>query len=332
MADTPSPRARILLIEDDEDDYEFTRELLAELPDASLELSWVSDYQKGIEASRSGRFDVCLVDYRLGAESGIDLLRELVANGHPMPVILLTGHDDREVDVLASLAGAADFLVKGEVSAALLERTIRYAIRAHAAARALRDSYRTTVRVLATALELRDDQTGAHAERVTELALRLTERVAPELRADPELEFGFLLHDIGKIGVPDALVLKPESLTPDEMSQMRRHVDLGAQILADVPFLRGLAREVVTAHHERFDGTGYPSGLRGEQIPLVARIFAVVDAFDAMTNDRPYRRAAPPERALTEIQSLAGSQFDPVVVDAFVAMIAAQTARLDQAA
>jgi response regulator RpfG family c-di-GMP phosphodiesterase len=332
MTDTPSTSARILLIEDDEDDYEFTRELLADLPGAHLELSWVSDYHKGIEASRTGRFDVCLVDYRLGAESGIDLLRELVANGHPMPVILLTGHDDRDVDLRASLAGAADFLVKGEVSAALLERTIRYAIRAHAAARALRDSYRTTVRVLAPALELRDDQTGAHAERVTELALLRTERIAPDLRADPELEFGFLLHDIGKIGVPDALVLKPGSLTPEEMDRMRRHVDLGEQIIADVPFLGGLARDVVTAHHERFDGAGYPSGLRGEEIPLVARIFAVVDAFDAMTNDRPYRRAASPESALVEIQSLAGSQFDPLVVDAFVALIAEQTAQLVRAA
>ena len=114
------------------------------------------------------------------------------------------------------------------------------------------------MRALATALELRDDQTGAHAERVTELAMRLTARVAPELVADPELEFGFLLHDIGKIGVPDALVLKPGSLTPEEMSQMREHVDLGAQIIAEVPFLRGVARDVVTAHHERFDGRGYP--------------------------------------------------------------------------
>jgi response regulator RpfG family c-di-GMP phosphodiesterase len=326
------PDTRILLIEDDEDDYEFTRELLAGLPGAGLELSWVSDYAKGIEASRSGGFDVCLVDYRLGAESGLDLLRELVANGDPLPVILLTGHDDREVDVRASQAGAADFLVKGEVSAAVLERTIRYAIRAHAAARALRDSYRTTVRALATALELRDDQTGAHAERVTELALRLTERIAPELSADPELEFGFLLHDIGKIGVPDALVLKPGSLTPEEMSRMRQHVDLGEQIIAEVPFLKGLARDVVTAHHERFDGGGYPNGLRAQQIPLAARIFAVVDAFDAMTNDRPYRRAASAEWALDEIQALSGAQFDPAVVDAFAAMIGTEIAPQSRAA
>jgi response regulator RpfG family c-di-GMP phosphodiesterase len=318
----PSNKARILLIEDDEDDYEFTRELLADLPEAQLELSWVSDYHKGILESRRGCYDVCLVDYRLGAESGIDLLRELVANGNPMPVILLTGHDDREVDVRASQAGAADFLVKGEVSAALLERTIRYAIRAHAAARALHDSYRTTVRALATALELRDDQTGAHAARVTELALHLTARVAPELVTDPELEFAFLLHDIGKIGVPDAVVLKPGPLTPDELSRMRQHVELGEQIIAEIPYLGGLTREVVSAHHEHFDGSGYPNGLRGDEIPLVARIFAVVDAFDAMTNDRPYRKAASQAWAEAEIQRHAGTQFDPDVVGAFVELLA----------
>jgi ribonuclease P protein subunit RPR2 len=324
MPDARSKAARVLLIEDDEDDYELTRELLAHLPEARLELSWVSDYHQGIAESRTGHYDVCLVDYRLGAESGIDLVRELVAGGHPMPVILLTGHDDRDLDVRASEAGAADFLVKGEVSAALLERTIRYAITAHAAARALRDSYRMTVRALATALELRDDQTGAHAERVTELALRLTERVAPELCADPELEFGFLLHDIGKIGVPDAVVLKPGALTADELGQMRQHVVLGTQIIDEIPFLGGLARDVVIAHHEHFDGGGYPSGLRGDQIPLAARIFAVVDAFDAMTNDRPYRRAASQEWALGEIQRHAGKQFDPAVAKAFVAMVVEQ--------
>jgi response regulator RpfG family c-di-GMP phosphodiesterase len=327
MTIQPSNRARILLIEDDEDDYEFTRELLADLPEAHLELSWVSDYHKGIQESRRGCYDVCLVDYRLGAESGLDLLRELVANGNPMPVILLTGHDDREVDVRASQAGAADFLVKGEVSAALLERTIRYAIRAHAAARALHDSYRTTVRALATALELRDDQTGAHAARVTELAVRLTARLAPELVTDPELEFAFLLHDIGKIGVPDAVVLKPGPLTADELRRMRQHVELGQQVIAQIPYLSGLTRDVVSAHHEHFDGSGYPNGLRGDQIPLVARIFAVVDAFDAMTNDRPYRQAASEEWALLEIRRHAGTQFDPAIVDAFVEMLAAHGER-----
>jgi HD-GYP domain-containing protein (c-di-GMP phosphodiesterase class II) len=185
----------------------------------------------------------------------------------------------------------------------------------------LEASYRTTVRALAAALELRDDQTGAHAERVTELALRLAARVAPELATDPELEFGFLLHDLGKIGVPDAVVLKPGPLDPDELELMRRHVDLGERIVARIPYLGGLARQVIAAHHERWDGKGYPRGLAGEGIPLPARIFAVVDSFDAMTNDRPYRQALPVEEAVAEIRSGAGTQFDPEVVRAFVSLV-----------
>ena len=185
----------------------------------------------------------------------------------------------------------------------------------------LEASYRTTVRALAAALELRDDQTGAHAERVTELALHLAERVAPELVSDTELEYGFLLHDLGKIGVPDAIVLKPGPLDDDEMETMRRHVELGEQIVERIPYLGGLARGVIAAHHERWDGNGYPRGLAGEDIPLPARIFAVVDAFDAMTNDRPYRKALAVEEALREIRAGAGTQFDPDVVRAFAALV-----------
>jgi HD-GYP domain-containing protein (c-di-GMP phosphodiesterase class II) len=184
----------------------------------------------------------------------------------------------------------------------------------------LQASYATTVRALAAALELRDDQTGDHADRVARLALRLAELVAPELAADPELEFGFLLHDLGKIGVADAILLKPGPLDPAELAAMRGHTLLGEQIVARVPYLGGLARSVVAAHHERWDGAGYPQGLAGTEIPLAARIFAVVDAFDAMTNDRPYRKALPFEAAVAEIEQGGGTQFDPAVARAFVSL------------
>jgi HD-GYP domain-containing protein (c-di-GMP phosphodiesterase class II) len=184
----------------------------------------------------------------------------------------------------------------------------------------LEDSYGTTVRALAATLELRDDQTGGHAQRVTDVALALTERVAPELAAEPELKYGFLLHDIGKIGIRDAVLLKPGSLTPDEFDEMRFHVVLGERILAGIPYLSGLARKVVAAHHERWDGAGYPRGREGVEIPFAARIFAVADAFDAMTNDRPYRRALGFEHAVDEIAAQAGTQFDPEVASTFVAM------------
>jgi putative two-component system response regulator len=327
MSDRPPHVRRVLLVEDDEEDYEFTKDLFAELAVPRHELARACDYATALNVSRRQQFDVCIVDYRLsGAESGLDLARALIADRHTMPVILLTGLDDREIDETAASIGAADYLVKGQISAPILDRAIRYAIKNHAALQALHASYRTTVSALAAALELRDDQTGAHASRVAELALQLAHRVAPELAHDPELEYGFLLHDIGKIGVPDAILLKPAGLDPGEFEQMKRHASLGKQILADIPYLNGIAADIAAAHHERWDGTGYPHRLRGIQIPLAARIFSVIDTFDAITNDRPYRRAQTVAQALTEIQSGSGTQFDPHVVEAFVELLSERRA------
>jgi putative two-component system response regulator len=322
MPELTNTTRNVLVVEDDDEDYEFTRDLFAELPTPRHELVWARDYGTAIDAAGRARFDVCLVDYRLGgAESGIDLARALIGERRTMPVILLTGMNDREIDEQAASIGAADYLVKGEISAAILDRAIRYAIKNHAALEALQDSYRVTVRALAAALELRDDETGAHASRVTDLALRLVHRVAPELAEDPELEYGFLLHDIGKIGVPDAILLKPDRLDPGELGRIQRHVTLGRQILAEIPYLKGTAAEIAAAHHERWDGTGYPNQLQGEAIPLPARIFSVVDTFDAITNDRPYRRAQPLEHAINEIRKGSGTQFDPAVVHAFIELL-----------
>lgn len=190
----------------------------------------------------------------------------------------------------------------------------------------LGDSYATTVRALAAALELRDDETGGHAERVTRLALELAKSIDPGFLGDPELEYGFLLHDLGKIGVPDSILLKPGPLTSHERETMRDHPILGERIVARVPYLRGTARQIVAAHHERWDGTGYPRRLRGVQVPQAARIFAVVDAFDAMTNERPYRAAMKIEQALAEIKRCSGSQFDPLVAEAFLSLQAVRSA------
>jgi HD-GYP domain-containing protein (c-di-GMP phosphodiesterase class II) len=184
----------------------------------------------------------------------------------------------------------------------------------------LKESYGTTVRALADSLELRDDSTGGHAERVTRLALRLTREVAPELADQPDLEYGFLLHDLGKIGIRDAILLKPGPLDPDEIAEMRTHSTLGANIVDRIPHLSGIARDVVASHHEAWNGQGYPNGLREDEIPLVARIFAVVDSFDAITNDRPYRQARSVSEALAEIERCAGTQFDPDVARSFVAL------------
>jgi HD-GYP domain-containing protein (c-di-GMP phosphodiesterase class II) len=198
--------------------------------------------------------------------------------------------------------------------------------RAEEAISLLRESYRTTVSALAAALELRDDATGRHAARVTEVATRLAQEVAPLLTTDPDLEYGFLLHDLGKIGIPDSILKKPGPLDEEEMEQMRYHPVLGVQILDAVPYLGKVTRDVVGSHHERWDGTGYPDGLAGREIPPAARIFAVADAYDAMTNDRAYRAAMPVEEALAEISRCAGTHFDPDIAAAFVELQGARVA------
>ncbi|MBA3301756.1 MAG: HD domain-containing protein [Thermoleophilaceae bacterium] len=180
----------------------------------------------------------------------------------------------------------------------------------------VRRSYVATVRALTNAVEARDPDTGKHAERVAAYSLELARSVAPELVADPLSEFGFLLHDVGKVAIPDSVLHKPHPLTAEERALIETHTVIGAQILAGIEFLSD-ARAVVRHHHERWDGGGYPDGLAGEDIPIAARIFAVADTFDALTTDRPYRPAATLERAQEVIAGEAGLQFDPAVVAAF---------------
>jgi putative nucleotidyltransferase with HDIG domain len=179
----------------------------------------------------------------------------------------------------------------------------------------LRASYVATVRALTNAVEARDAYTGKHAERVAAYGLELARRVDPALTDDPQIEFGFLLHDIGKVAIPDGILHKPEPLGEEEESLMRSHPVIGWEILRQIPFLEGAA-EIVRAHHERWDGGGYPDGLAGEEIPLEARVFSVADALDAITTDRPYRAGVPLSEARAAIAKGAGTQFDPRVVEA----------------
>jgi putative nucleotidyltransferase with HDIG domain len=178
-------------------------------------------------------------------------------------------------------------------------------------------SYRETLGALAVALESRDSSTGEHSARVQRYARELTRVVAPWLLDDPSVEFGYLLHDIGKVGIPDQILQKPSELTPEEREIMQRHTTLGAQILSGVGLLESNGIAVVRRHHERWDGQGYPDRLAGEDIPLPARIFAVADALDAMTTERPYRAAGSWESAVAELERCSGAQFEPAVVQAF---------------
>ena len=185
-----------------------------------------------------------------------------------------------------------------------------------ARAKELRESYMLTVRALASAVEARDAYTGRHAERVAAYAMQLADAYGMRLADTPEIEFGFLLHDAGKVAVPDAILFKPGRLTAAERLIIEQHPVTGSEIVRDIAFL-GAARDVIRHHHERWDGTGYPDGLAGENIPISARIFAVADALDALTTKRPYRDESTIAQARAIILQGVGTHFDPAVIEAF---------------
>jgi len=197
-------------------------------------------------------------------------------------------------------------------------------------AQQLRRSYKATVRALSNAVEARDAYTGKHAERVAAYGLAIARAAGIDVMDEPQMEFGFLLHDIGKVGVPDAILFKPASLSPDEFSCIASHAEIGAEILRHVDFLDE-ATLVVRHHHERWDGSGYPDGLEGEQIPLAARVFAIADTLDALTTDRPYRKAVGFPQARAEIHRASGTQFDPAVIAAYDTIDDDAFARLGEA-
>jgi putative nucleotidyltransferase with HDIG domain len=230
-------------------------------------------------------------------------------------------------DATTELSALRDRLASVERSAAEKERQLeRYAAdlretfkRERERRHELRRSYMATVRALCNAVEARDAYTGKHAERVAAYGMTIAREVDAPFADDPEVEFGFLLHDVGKVAVPDAILWKPEPLTPEERTLMQRHPLVGWEILREIDFL-GEAKLVVRHHHERWDGTGYPDGLEGDRIPLAARVFAVADVLDALTTLRPYRPPSTLQEAREMIEASSGTHFDPEVVTAFMAI------------
>jgi len=198
--------------------------------------------------------------------------------------------------------------------------TKRYLDRAEASTDQLREAYDQTLAGWAAALDSRDHSTGEHSERVTELTVQLAERFGIEGPALEDVMRGATLHDIGKMAVPDRILGKVGPLTPEEWAVMRQHPDAAQQMLSGIGFLSS-AMDIPWCHHERWDGTGYPRGLAAEQIPFPARLFAVVDVYDALTSDRPYREPVAVDRALAHIEERSGTHFDPAVVVEFTAMM-----------
>jgi ribonuclease P protein subunit RPR2 len=336
-----SARRRILLVDDDPHLRILLRTTLT-ADEYSLE-----EAGSAAEARQLARFwrpELVVLDLGLPDASGLVLCEELTSNPAyaGTRVVLLTGSDVRQTEAEAAGAsallrkpyspldviGTIDRVLEGrELPSSTAEpasdQLLAYAEdlghvvqSERAQRRLLQQAYRQTVASLTDALEAKNQATGKHALRVHLYALDLTEAVAPGLLDDTSLEYGFLLHDIGKIGIPDALLEKEGPLDPHELRVMRQHPLIGVQLLSEVPLLSGEGLRVVRSHHERWDGHGYPDGLAGKQIPPGARIFAVADALDAMTSDRPYRKPLEWNQAVSEIVQQSGSQFDPQVVGA----------------
>jgi putative nucleotidyltransferase with HDIG domain len=276
----------------------------------------------------------------LSNEAYEDVISQIQLISPPTATILISEKDSAELAVKAFRSGAFDFILK-PFQLKLIEQSVKRAFEHYetkllknryqfhleelAATRAaevdkaleeVENSYRVTLKALVQALETRDFETHGHSERVVTFSLRLGHELGLDKDALRNLELGALLHDIGKIGVPDAILRKPAALNEDEWNKMRLHPQHGQKILRNITFLKGAA-QLVAQHHEKWDGTGYPYGLRGEDIDLSARIFAVADAFDAMVSDRVYRKGRPYRDAVAELEKHAGTQFDPSVVEAF---------------
>ena len=322
---------RLLVVDDDDG---VRRVVAAILEDEGYEVLTAREAGEALSILEDTAIALVVSDVKMPGRDGLWLLREIRPRFEDTAVILLTGYGEVDSAVQALKEGAADYLRKpvrvNELSAAVVKALDRRrlfrenrAYQTHleemveAKTKELAEAYDRTLEALVTALDARECETGNHSQRVVRVTLAICDRLNITGDARAEIARGALLHDIGKIGVPDQVLLKPGKLTDEEWVEMRKHPDIGARILSGIDFLDEAAK-IVLAHQERYDGKGYPVGLAGEDIPIGARIFAVADALDAIVSDRPYRRGQSIEHARKEIADSAGTQFDPKVVEAFL--------------
>src|SRR3984957_7075295 len=332
---------RILVV----DDEEAIRQIVASmLTTAGYACKHAGSGIEALAVLTSGEeFELMLSDLMMADLDGIGLLERTKEKYPDMPVVMVTAVHDISVALTAIRNGAYDYLLKpfereqllATVSRALENRRLKLENRAYQtdlealvearteqlrkARGDLERSYDITLEALGDALDKKDAETEGHSKRVTAFTIAIARHMGLSKDKIAVIARGAFLHDIGKMAVPDAILRKPGKLTPDEILVMQEHCYHGYEILKKIPFL-GEAAEIVYAHQERYDGTGYPRGLKGDQIPLGARMFSVADTLDAITSDRPYRPAQSLTAARIEIEKWSGRQFDPEIVKAFLSM------------
>jgi len=311
-------RGRVLAIDDDPKVLELIDAALGRL---GYDVLKSPDGNDGFRLAVEHQPDVILLDLEMPGIDGIEVCRMLKADNRTslIPVVFLTGHGSRETKIKALDVGASDFLSK-PTDLMELEARVRNLVAFHRMTLDL-DSAELVIFTFAKALEARDRETGDHCARLAELGVRLGKRLGLNRDQLIALRRGGYLHDVGKIGIPDSVLLKPGKLDPDEWELIKQHSVIGWEICKPLHSLAPVL-PLIRHHHERFDGSGYPDGLAGEDIPLLARVFQVVDVFDALTNDRSYRRGEEIEDALEIIiEETRKGYWDPAIVDEFVAMI-----------
>lgn len=318
---------RVLIIEDNEDDVLL---LLRELHRAGFDTTHqcVQSRASLDRALRETVWDVVISDYAMLGFTGFDALQVFQDHSLEVPFLVVSGTIGEETAVEMMRAGAHDYLMKDKLArlGPAIERELTEAhfrrerhynrLLLERTYEELKRAYEQTLEGWSRTLELRERETAGHSQRVVQLTLRIAEAMGIDPDQQVHLRHGALLHDIGKIGIPDHILLKEGPLDEEELAVMRQHPVLAYELLKGISYLQP-ALDIPYLHHERWDGSGYPLGLSGESIPFGARIFAIVDVFDALTSDRPYRKAWSVMDTVEYIYSLSGTHFDPYVVDAF---------------
>ena len=323
---------RVLVVDDDDKVRRVIERILRR---ARYEVRAAANADEARAEIHERRFDLMVCDMRMPGESGLELIGSVRGVAPELGVLIVSGVDDPTVAGIATESGAVGYLLKpftenellinvsNSMSRSRLERETRDyedRLREDVAARTaeLRNSRRQTIRYLARAVELRDDDTGGHIERIGESCAVIADALGLDRAVVELVREAAPMHDVGKIGIEDKILRKPGTLTLDERAEMQRHAELGRELLTGSgEELLDLAAEIAWTHHERFDGSGYPRGLAGNDIPLAGRIVAVADVFDALVSDRVYRPAFPVERAIEMVENAGGNHFDPEVVVAF---------------